>query len=620
MINTASKKDSPREGAESAILVSPRLKSTSASISSPVSGLTGWPVLGSSLVAFGVTAASAWLIGSLMHHLGDQSFSTAMLIAALCIVAFATPGLMHWKYPKKAVFLATLGVTVALAAIALYQAMVVATFPADLLGWAESDFVNDIIKLRLGYPFYTPPVDNNSYPYMPGAQWLTWALATIFGGWHTVPAYRVIQLLYTCAAAALGALCCLRIVQINAGIQVLANPRLWYGFWTLSLFLFATNPYTNSVIPFLHGDSLAQLICVVAFLVLLEYIRTRSRILLILMAVIPAAGYCVKQSLAIWLPLYCVFLLVFEQPCKWWRIAKVGTVSLLLMAAATFAFYWLWGRPFLFWTLIELTHHKVHLYNVLEHFQESSIFLAAGVMGGLIALAGDNTRVLLGAFFVWAGLLATEIYVGGVHVMTHHMGPGSTIAGIWLLSAFALLWNSRHPHSDPSCAKSLLKAAGFATAIGFVFVEAGFVRLPVSPFTPEHYRYVHDISNEFADGPSADTLLDFGSWIYLRDGAIMKDRSGPAGELRSGNLADYTDFFTRIRQRRYRKILVRNLEQPSFWYDDELIKPSAGVRSVLLANYHVVRKIPAVPEPWMRRYQHESGALFSTISVLEPNP
>src|SRR5437899_2642858 len=33
-------------------------------------------------------------------------------------------------------------------------------FPADVLIWSESDFVNDIIKLRTGYPLYTSPVNN----------------------------------------------------------------------------------------------------------------------------------------------------------------------------------------------------------------------------------------------------------------------------------------------------------------------------------------------------------------------------------------------------------------------------------------------------------------------------
>src|SRR5262245_22660548 len=42
--------------------------------------------------------------------------------------------------------------------------------PADILMWAETNFVGDIIKLRIGVPIYTPPGDSNSLIYTPGAR------------------------------------------------------------------------------------------------------------------------------------------------------------------------------------------------------------------------------------------------------------------------------------------------------------------------------------------------------------------------------------------------------------------------------------------------------------------
>jgi hypothetical protein len=43
-------------------------------------------------------------------------------------------------------------------------------YPADILMWAEGDFVNDIIKFRVGYPLYTLQENNDSFHYTRGAR------------------------------------------------------------------------------------------------------------------------------------------------------------------------------------------------------------------------------------------------------------------------------------------------------------------------------------------------------------------------------------------------------------------------------------------------------------------
>src|SRR5262245_44606166 len=48
--------------------------------------------------------------------------------------------------------------------------------PADILMWAETNFVGDIIKLRIGAPIYTTPSDSNSFIYTPGAPMLTYLI------------------------------------------------------------------------------------------------------------------------------------------------------------------------------------------------------------------------------------------------------------------------------------------------------------------------------------------------------------------------------------------------------------------------------------------------------------
>jgi hypothetical protein len=60
--------------------------------------------------------------------------------------------------------------------------------------------VNDVIKFRSGVPLYGPPADFDSFYYTPGSQLLTYGLAKLAGAATSVPAYRVVQLLYTLAA------------------------------------------------------------------------------------------------------------------------------------------------------------------------------------------------------------------------------------------------------------------------------------------------------------------------------------------------------------------------------------------------------------------------------------
>ena len=45
------------------------------------------------------------------------------------------------------------------------------------------------------------------------------------------------------------------------------------------------------------------------------------------MALIPAAGFLVKQSLAIWAPLYCVYLLFFDSPRSLLRLMAFGVAT-----------------------------------------------------------------------------------------------------------------------------------------------------------------------------------------------------------------------------------------------------------------------------------------------------
>lgn len=77
-----------------------------------------------------------------------------------------------------AVSIALLGAgAIGLMLMTLYHMSWYIRLPVDLLSFSESPFLTDIIKFREGLPIYTPPQDNNSYPYTPGTPILTYSIA-----------------------------------------------------------------------------------------------------------------------------------------------------------------------------------------------------------------------------------------------------------------------------------------------------------------------------------------------------------------------------------------------------------------------------------------------------------
>ena len=109
-------------------------------------------------------------------------------------------------------------------------------------------------------------------------------------------------------------------------------------------------------------------------------------------------------------------------------------------------------------------------------------------------------------------------------------------------------------------------------------------------------------------------LLDAGTWVYLTDKVIMKDRAGTVGELGSSGQGDFSGLLSRIRGRYYARIVVRSLHRPDFGYDYYLWRKSSGIRAALLEHYREVRRIPAVEG------QEDGTPFLREISVLEPMP
>jgi hypothetical protein len=152
--------------------------------------------------------------------------------------------------------------------------------------------------------------------------------------------------------------------------------------------------------------------------------------------------------------------------------------------------------------------------------------------------------------------------------------------------------------------------------MSLLFSGLGMVRTPVKPFSQDAYRYVREIERAFEGQSPQDVLLDVGTWVYLMDGVIMKDRAPSIGERGYSETGDFSGIIGRLQKKHYSKILVRNLDSPDFWYDHHLWCQSSGIKQALLENYHEAGRIMGVS-----RQEHvQHSYLFSDISILVPNP
>jgi hypothetical protein len=508
-------------------------------------------------------------------------------------------------------------VGVLLTACYFFQASFYILFPADIFIWSESDFVNDILKFRQGYPIFTAEVNNESFTYVPGAQLVTYFLAWLAGHPVSVSAYRAIQLFYTALAAVAAFFCCRRLLETaRPDGQKASDSPLWGAVWLTGLFLIATNGLTNPFNHLLHNDALAQLFTVTAYWLLLEYETKRNKKLLWLMAIVPAAGFWIKQSLIIWAFFYLAYLAVFVRPRSIQRVFWFGLAAGGFLLASVAAGYWLWQDNFIYWVFTVLGAHGVSPLRSFRHLLTIWPYFAAGLLGGAVLLQASGFKKLFGLWFIWLALISVETYTSGVAWMINHIGPGCLIAGVWFWAGTAAVWNRFQGSTIKNAtAAEWFRAGAAAVLVLLLFSGFGVVRVPVRPFDfQDAERYIGEIENEFTGEMPEKVLLDLGSWVYLPNGVIMKDRAPAIGERGYSQTGDFSGILRRIEEKNYSKILVRNLHSPDFWYDHEMWNRPSGIRQALLENYREAGRIDAVKgfEPNMLPYG------LSQISILVP--
>jgi hypothetical protein len=595
----------------------------------PHPGVTG-PAFLPAAAALSVALVLAGTIALLQRALpGSPERVVMVTVAGLAVLLLAGPcvylaRLRGRALPSTAGLLFVAGSSIVLLAVYFYWVSWYVNFPADILIWSESDFVNDIVKFQTGYPLYSPQVNNDSFNYVPGPQLLTYLIAWLAGRAGSIPFYRAIQVGYTAVAAFLGLLCYRRLMghaTRSAGTPLFLNPRLawlWNAFAYAILLLAATNFIANRFTYNLHGDALAQLANLAAFYLLLVYIDTRDRRVLALMALVPPVGFLVKQNLVVWALLYTIFLLVWHR--DWKRALVFATSTGALVAAVLGACYAIWGEPFFYWTVYVLSARAVSPLRSFQHALDCWPYFAAGLLGGAASLRSIKFGPLAGAWLVWLTLITVEAYTSGIAWMLNHIGPGTLVATVWFLAGLALLWNRAAETWKAGFAGDWIAAGAASVSLVLLFTGMGLMRIPIQPISNDAYRYVHDIEAQFQGQPADRILLDAGSWNYTRARVVMGDRAPSIGERGYSSTGDFSGILARIASHRYSKILVRDFYEPDFWYEHfTWVKPS-GIRQALLSHYREIGHIRAAAPPVSLRDRAEDPHLFGEITILEPKP
>jgi hypothetical protein len=543
----------------------------------------------------------------------------AVFFSAVVVVTLGAYLAMHRRAPDPRVLGVIVLTTLAVLLVGtyLYWVSFYVLFPADILLWSESDFVNDILKFRVGYPIYSAQENNDSFVYTPAAQILTYIIAWAIGGATSIPFWRLIQLSYVLLAAIIATLCC-RLLLRAAGLERrTGDSSLWYWLWLPCLLLVGSNSITNPYVYTLHNDALGLLISAAAYWLLLKYISTGDRQWLALMAVIPAAGFLVKQSLALWAPLYCAYLLFFDRKFSLVRVSMFTFATLAVIGGTIGVGYLLWGQHFIYWVFIAMGRDPLSLLRSFQHLLESWPYFAIGMLGGLILLRRRMPKQLVGAWLVWLVLILVEALTSGLGWMLNHLGPGSLIAGVWFFAALATVWPSARAAAVGNSLKIWLRSGITVGVIGLLFNGLGFGRIPVKHFPDDTYRYLREIESEFDGQPAERVLLDSGSWIYFRQGVVMKDRGIPLGNRGYNGTGDFSGMIQRLKEKRYDKILIRNVNSPIFLYDHALWPQSSGIKQILLENYQMNGRIAPVKA---KVHEQVPFLFFDEITIFVPKP
>ena len=536
------------------------------------------------------------------------SSAVAIVLSGIILRSAARPG--DDVLPIAA--LATAAVVMLL--FSLYHLAGYIRLPVDLLSFSESPFVTDILKLQSGHPLYTPAEDNNSYPYTPGTQILTYAIASAWGYGSDIAALRTIQFGYVILAAGFAAGTCHLLARLLVGSRYRHRP-VWVAAWFCLLLLAATAPRFNAYTHSLHNDGLALLVSMVAYWLMARWAVQPRTWVLAAMAVLPAAGFLVKQNQLLWAGIFALYLFA-TGGLRITRLLAFIAATTTFVVGAVLMCYVLWGESFIYWIFAALGDKEVSVARSGRHLLMAGSYVAMALAAFWVFVLRERSRAAAALLGAWALAFGLQTYTSGIGFAANHMGPAIVLAVCWMLVTLVMLWPQQRGTADRWIS---LQASAAAGMVVMLFGGLGLVREPVSPVPPDFLRYVAEIEAEFADLPVESVLLDTGTWPYLEAGVLMRDRAIPVSLHVGINQAEIgreklNDTIRRFREQRYARILAREIDTDQSRYDFQ--NRGSGVREAILDNYREVRRIRAVEgvDVWWPIH------LLSEIVVLEPEP
>lgn len=467
-------------------------------------------------------------------------------------------------------------------------------FPADFLGFWEGDYLNDLLQFHKGVPLYGDVLDNIDSVYTPGAQLLTYGIARLFGAEFSVVPLRLIQFSYVLVAAAVATSAADHLARRFLAPGEYAARPLWLAAWFPLLVLVGVEPRFNLNVHTLHPDSLTLLLSACAFWLLARHLLRPSLGVTIGMALVPALGFWAKQSLVIWLVLFGGYLVVSGRRAR--EIVTFGLLGALFLAASLWLLFRVGGPQTGYWIFGVLGDKAVGLGRSLQAFVLAGGYVGMLVLALWLLVLRDRSVPALLAWLVPAGLLLLECYTTGIGWQKNHLGPGVLMAATFGLATLPRLWQRVLATPEPPV--RLVGQLGFALGIGLLPAAVGLVREPVNKVPEEALAQVAAIEAEFRGMDPHKVLLDRGSWVYLADTTLQKDRAS-AVQLHLGANSPRMDLdaiqgtLARIRAESYDKLLIHTFPKgnPYDWHSR-----GSGIPEAIDSHYVAVRVIPGAPE------------------------
>ncbi len=327
-----------------------------------------------------------------------------------------------------AVLLALYGLVLA------WQTMERVLYPWDMLIWAEGPFMNDMLKLAAGMPFFTSPEDGASFVYSPALGLLTYGVLSPFELATDVRACRAVNVMVGLTAAMVAAKTCFALMATRRA----AMERLSRSATRLTVvLLFVLLLFTNYTADSLHPDNLHVLHGFVTVLLAMRAAREQTARAFVVAAFVAGLGFAMKQT-AVLAPCVVVVAALRYGGVGMQRVRRVAwTVAGAGLGTLVATYHVMVSDDAWFWTVGVLAQHGRDPY--LAHRASFDVWLRpdrALIVAGVVAMGGElwrRVRARDGVHDVWlSGLVfcAAPAVLGYVK----HMGYWNnlTVIEMWL--------------------------------------------------------------------------------------------------------------------------------------------------------------------------------------------